>query len=310
MTAEEVLARIKKTPTIGLKRARIFYDFITANNLQTGLAVGLSRFGSIASIAGALQDLDFGSLIAMDVISAHNLKPALDETLQRLGLASLVQVYYEPRSVNWRLMKLLEASRYESYDFCYLNGIPTWYEAGLAFCLIERLLKPGGWVVFEELHFTYRDSRLRERIRVEQMTEEEQACPQVERVFELLVEANPHFCSFRRLNQLAFAQKRYPVWSIEQRTQNYEDILLSRALLRAHTDPEFRDILLSLPAQAIAEIDSKPNQNLKHLNFVETQYFAPLAPKISPSGEMTIYLERPSWDCAITETILQKMLED
>jgi hypothetical protein len=310
MMPEEVLERIGKPSNFGLKRGRMFYDFITANRLQTGLALGFSRFDSIACIVGGLQDIGFGSLTAIDLSSTRNLDPNLGEVLESIGLSHLVQAYYEPRSVNWRLMKMLEEDRYESFDFCYISGAPTWYEAGLSFCLVERLLKPGGWVVFDELHFTYRDSRLREKPWVGRMPEEEQTCPQVERVFELLVEADPHFCSFRRFDRLGFALKRYPVWSLEQRASNDEDLIVSRAITRAHFDPEYREELLFSPSQALSDLDDKADRLFSHLSFVDTDHFAPIRPGISDSGKTIIYLERPSWECTITEAVLQKMLED
>ncbi len=310
MRPEEVFTRVGKLPHLSLNQGCMFYDFIKANQLHKGLVLGFGNGVSTAYLAGAIQDIDSGTLTAIDLISARNYEPNIHWILESAGLSHFVQIHYEARSINWQLMKLLEANQYESYDFCYLNTAHSWYDTGLAFCVAERLLKPDGWVIFDNLHYTFRDSIHREKLWVKRMPEEEQLSPQVERVFELLVETNPHFGSFRRIGRFGFAQKRYPVWSREKRAQNDEDIVISRALERARVDPEYREELLQSPSEAMSDLTGFPCQQFNHLNFVDSDSFAPISSNISEPGKTIIYLERPSWENTLTESVLQKILED
>jgi predicted O-methyltransferase YrrM len=287
----------------------MFYDFVVANGLRTGLELGFFYGVSTAYLAGAIEDVGAGQLTTIDLDSARSRQPNIEWVLSVTGLSHLVQIYYEPRSFNWRLMKMLEEGRHESFDFCYIDGGHTWYDSGFAFCLVERLLKPGGWVVFDDLHYSFRNSDNRDKPWVKQMPEEEQVTPQVKLVFELLVEANPFFGSFRRLGRFGFAQKRRAVWSIEQRTQNHREIIISRALERARFDPEFRVDLISEPAVALAAVSNEPSDVFRKLCFVDCDHLAPISPIVDENGTTVVYLERPAWERITTETEMKRMLE-
>ena len=53
-------------------------------------------------------------------------------------------------SYNWQLMKRLEESDSLIYDFVYLDGSHTWAIDALSFFLIDLLLKPGGFIDFDD----------------------------------------------------------------------------------------------------------------------------------------------------------------
>ena len=42
-----------------------------------------------------------------------------------------------------------------AYDFVYLDGAKNWTIDGLAVVLIEKLLRPGGWLLMDDLPWTY-----------------------------------------------------------------------------------------------------------------------------------------------------------
>src|SRR5271170_7945542 len=230
MLPEDIFDRLGSLAYMRLEQARVFYDLITANRLCNCLELGFFHGVSSAYIAGAIQDLGEGRLTTIDLTTAADREPNIEWVLSVTGLRDLVQVYLEPRSFNWRLMKLLEEGRFETYDFCYIDGGHTWYDTGFAFCLIERLIKPNGWVVFDDLQFTFRESSNRDRSWVKRMPEEEQVVPQVQRVFELLVESHPNFGSFRRMGRFGFARKKEPMWSEEQRASNQVELIVASAL--------------------------------------------------------------------------------
>src|SRR5205085_1807308 len=48
------------------------------------------------------------------------------------------------------------------FDFVYLDGAKNWTIDGLAVVLIEKLLRPGGWLLMDDLDWTYADDPGRE----------------------------------------------------------------------------------------------------------------------------------------------------
>jgi predicted O-methyltransferase YrrM len=291
MLPDEVLTYVGNLPYMRIDAAWMFYDFITGNRLSTGLELGFFHGVSTAYLAGAIQDVGPGSLTTVDRMDACERMPNVESILQKAGLAGFVRVYYEPKSFNWRLMKLLEEQCDESFDFCYIDGGHTWYDTGFAFCLVARLLKPGGWVIFDDLYFTFRQSSLREKPWVKRMPEEEQVMPQVQQVFELLVEKDPQFGSFRRLGRFAFAQKRTAA-AVGAKPANQEDILLSRAFEHARTDPAFRQALLHSPSHTLADYSGQSPAEFHHLRIVDTGALAPRSSQMLDSGEKIVPLER------------------
>ena len=62
-------------------------------------------------------------------------------------------------SYNWSLMRVLEQHSEPIYDYVYLDGAHTWNIDALAFLLIDRLLKPGGYIDFDDYHWSLEKSR-------------------------------------------------------------------------------------------------------------------------------------------------------
>jgi len=92
-------------------------------------------------------------------------------------------------SYNWSLSKLLDKGI--KIDFAYIDGAHTLHHDGLAFCLIDRMLNPGGIVCFDDYDWSI-DRSLSMGADVypeinEQYTEEQQKDPQVNRVVRQLV---------------------------------------------------------------------------------------------------------------------------
>jgi predicted O-methyltransferase YrrM len=272
-----------------IKHANLFYDFITANRLQIGLELGFFHGVSSAYLAGAIQDVGSGRLTTIDLERARNLTPNVEAILAMTGLSQFVHIFYEPRCFTWRLMKLLQEGLQESYDFCYIDGGHTWHDTGFGFCLVERLLRPGGWVIFDDLHYTFRSSPSRDAPWVRSMTEEEQTVPQVRRVFELLVETSPFFECFRRLGRFGFARKRRSIWLEGERAHNDMQLDASRAAERAMRDRGYRRRLLESPAKAVSALTGRPAEKYHNLQFQESGRLAPTPDRLDGST-ITVFL--------------------
>lgn len=292
MRPEEVLPYVLGLPYMRINHARLFYDFITSNRLRAGLELGFFHGVSSAYLAGAIQDVGLGRLTTIDLEVAREFTPNVETILARVGLSEFVDIFYEPRCYTWRLMKLLEEGRQESYDFCYIDGGHTWRDTGFGFCLVEKLLQPGGWVVFDDLHYTFRSSPSRNAAWARSMTEEEQTTPQVERVFELLVEASPFFDCFRRLGRFGFARKRRSIWLEGERAYNEKQLAVSRVVERSRQDHDYRRRLLDRPAEAVSALTGRPAEEYRDLRFRESGRFAPTPNRLGGST-VTVFLENP-----------------
>jgi predicted O-methyltransferase YrrM len=178
-----------------LAHAEFMYDLVTSRKLSVGLELGFYHGVSTAYIAGALQDAsEAWRLTTIDLLNARDRQPNIEEVLANVGLADRITVYFEPRSYTWRLMKLLEDGKYGKFDFCYIDGGHTWDNTGFGLSLVALLLKPGGWVVLDDLHWTPSSSpALRDRPSTSRLSGEELNTAAVEKVFELLVRRDSRF---------------------------------------------------------------------------------------------------------------------
>lgn len=191
-----------------LPQGEYLHDFITKHNLRECLELGFYHGVSSAYLAGAIQDLGSGTLTTIDLLRARDLRPNIEYVLASLGLAQYVEHYFEPASYTWRLMKFLEAGRHERYDFCYIDGGHTWDCTGFAFFLVTKLLKPGGWLLLDDLNWTIEVSKKLAALPwAMRLPLEQRQTPQVRNVYELLVKTDPQYGDFSVRGEWAFARK-------------------------------------------------------------------------------------------------------
>jgi len=58
-------------------------------------------------------------------------------------------------SYTWSLMKVLAENREPMFDYVMIDGAHTWHHDALAFLLIDRVLKSGGHVDFDDYAWTF-----------------------------------------------------------------------------------------------------------------------------------------------------------
>ena len=111
-------------------------------------------------------------------------------------------------------MRFLQAHREgrrdaPTFDFVFIDGAHTWEVDGLAFFLVDRLLEPDGWLLFDDVHWTLSASpTLHDSARVRALSEEERHTPQIMRVFSLLPMRQPGYDSFLVKGNWAWAHKQ------------------------------------------------------------------------------------------------------
>lgn len=100
-------------------------------------------------------------------------------------------------SYNWSLMRMLEEHPEPLFDYVFLDGAHTWPIDALAFCLLDRLLKPGGYIDFDDYGWTLdRSPTMRPSVHpvtAELYTEEQMSMPHVRLIIDLLVRRDPRY---------------------------------------------------------------------------------------------------------------------
>jgi predicted O-methyltransferase YrrM len=208
MKIEQIQREVDGIPHMAISHARLMTEFILDYQPQNILELGFRHGVSTCYMAGALKETGRGSITTVDLETARALQPNIETLLTKLGLRDLVTVFYEPTSYIWRLMKMLEASPVPRFDLCYLDGAHSWFVDGFAFFLVDRLLVPGGWIIFDDLDWTYASSpALKDSSLVRAMPHEEANCPQVRKVYELLVKTHPAYSESSERDGWAYARK-------------------------------------------------------------------------------------------------------
>jgi predicted O-methyltransferase YrrM len=188
----------------GAARGAEIHDFVRRHRFENCLELGFAWGVGAMYIASALEANGAGRLTSVDIPYEERRAVAGRELLQQAGLHSRVDVVLEDGGYNWFLHRTLRQQLRDDhieplYDFVFLDGAHTWLDDGLALLLIERLLKPGGWVHLDDLAWlpTAR----------EDFPEHQRTFSHVREIWELLVVPNPAFDEMRTDNQTAWARK-------------------------------------------------------------------------------------------------------
>lgn len=207
MNASAVADALVGIPYMTADQGRLVTDFICTHQLRRCLELGFAHGSGTAYLAHAVRPLG-GRVTAVDLEAARQRQPDIYTTLRQAQVdPAEVELYFEPSSYTWRMMKFLEAGRAGTFDFVYLDGAHNWQVDGLAFYLSEKLLRPGGWILFDDLNWTFESPSLQKFDWVQRMSPEERRTPQVRKIWELLVQSNPAFDQLLEQDDWGFARK-------------------------------------------------------------------------------------------------------
>ena len=208
MRIEEVRNIVDGIPHMGFEQARVITDFILEHRLKNILELGFCHGVSTCYMAGAVEELGEGRITTIDLTKVRDHEPNIEMLLGRVGLKDKVTIFYEPRSYTWRLMKMLEESLEPRFDFCYIDGAHNWFVDGFTFFLVDKLLVKGGWIMFDDIDWTYALSpTLKDTENVKNMSQDEREEPQVRKVYELLVKTHPDYGDFMVRDGWGYAHK-------------------------------------------------------------------------------------------------------
>ncbi len=219
MDFKTVQEHVEGVPYILPELARDIYEFVLNKAPQQCLELGFGHGASSCYIAAALQELGQGHLTAVDLVSAREWQqPTIEDLLAQTGLQQWVTIVREPTSYTWFLKRKIEEATSEKhcrpiFDFCFLDGAKNWTIDGAAFFLADKLLKPGGWFLFDDLQWTYESKRKEGKnksdgVVIDAMGRDEIEQPHIELVFHYLVMQHSEYANFLiKDNWWAWAQK-------------------------------------------------------------------------------------------------------
>jgi hypothetical protein len=131
-------------------------DFIKRTSCSCIAEIGIyqghtsQEFAKYLGGRGALHLFDFEERV-------H----AVKDSLNQMGYHNVVAHGSSHKlldSYNWQLMRVLQAHAEPIYDYVLLDGAHTWAIDALTFSLIDRLLKKGGYVDFDDYHWSLESS--------------------------------------------------------------------------------------------------------------------------------------------------------
>ena len=131
-------------------------EFFAASGCQTYAELGIYEGDTALAIATSLDGA--GELHLFDF------EDRVQAVTARLRQAGHENVFTHPNSrrlldsYNWSLMQLLAKHHGPIFDYVFVDGAHTWAHDALAFLLVDRLLRPGGYVDFDDYTWTLRSS--------------------------------------------------------------------------------------------------------------------------------------------------------
>jgi predicted O-methyltransferase YrrM len=210
MRYEQVAKAVHGIPWMTPEQGRRVHDHIRETGARDALDLGTAHGVSAAYIAAAVE-ANGGGRVTSVAWRAEQLDPRPQDVLGRAGLADLVDlVEVDDSSYDWFLREQV-ASRSDAagncdpiYDFCYLDGAHDFTIDGLAVVLVEKLLRPGGWLLLDDLDWTYErwlaewlpDAGTDPRAAYP-LSDAERREPGIRAVFDLIVRQHPSFTEFR-----------------------------------------------------------------------------------------------------------------
>lgn len=214
--AEAIVAKIPK-PHTHRTRGRALYDHIRRTRPEKLLELGTARAGSAVFTAAALEANGLGHLTSVDSLRWTWRNPSPQEVLDAAGLSHRVTLNRDYSTYTWFLKTEIERCTDDDgvlrpeYDFIFIDGAKNWTTDGLAVLLAEKLLRKDGWLLLDDLDWSYARNTKSKRhyeVNLPQLSESERTQPHLRAVFDLLVRSNPVFDQFEiQDNWWAWAHK-------------------------------------------------------------------------------------------------------
>lgn len=210
---EELVVAIDGQPIMTVHQGRRIWEHFLEHEPVDVLDIGTCFGASAAYMGGALRHLGRGQVVTVDTSKFDDLSPAKDMVyalLERCGLQEWVRPVRMPHSsYAWWLLE--EVQRHSdqagacspAYDFIYIDGAKSLTIDTTSVMLAEKLLRPGGWLLLDDLDWSYqlrpeyRPTTVLENGERFELSEAEIATPHLLAMFDALVRDHPRFDNLR-----------------------------------------------------------------------------------------------------------------
>ncbi len=245
MKFNEVRQVVGAVPFISPKHGLELYEMVLREKPSEILELGIAHGTATCYMAAALEELGRGRVTAVD-LAAADFRPSAEEQLARCDLNEYAEVVRMKTGYTWYLhdeirRQTVAGQCRPKYDLCIIDGPKNWTIDGCAFFLADKLLKSGGWIIFDDYGWTYagQGRNATDGIAHRALSEEERTTPQIREVFELLVVPHPSYSDFvvqdhkdwALARKTAASEKRY---TVKYRSE-YADLLSWGARLARRT---------------------------------------------------------------------------
>jgi predicted O-methyltransferase YrrM len=221
---EQLVCRIGDTPWMAPHQGRRIWRHFLRFRPELALDVGTCYGTSAAYMAGACKINGVGRVVTVD---SGQFDEAVDVVKwcqvlwDRCGVSDYIDMVRIPHSnYAWWLMEQVAARSSSgtcepAYDFAYLDGAKLLALDTAAVVFIEQLLRPGGWLLMDDLDWTAEQHPEMVPVVVYPATETSYRFSEAERttahlraVFDLVVKQHPSFTTFiEQDGQWGWAQK-------------------------------------------------------------------------------------------------------
>jgi predicted O-methyltransferase YrrM len=214
-----IAARVGHVPFIERQHAERLYNLIVSEKRRRILELGIAHGTATCYMAAALEEIGGGLITAVDLIEAADyFIPRPEEQLTETGLGRFAEIIRTKTGYNWFLHDNILRNTAddicrEEYDLCVIDGAKNWTSEGAAFFFVDKLLKPGGWIIFDDYLWSAAWVEANEGrsatdgIANRHLSEAEIKAAQIKEVFELLVKQHPNYSTFIVDGHWALAQK-------------------------------------------------------------------------------------------------------
>jgi predicted O-methyltransferase YrrM len=214
MKFDTVISMIGTLPGTENSKGKILHDFIISRNIHSILEIGFFHGKSTNFMAAALEELGAGKVTTIDITGANKYSPNIIELSSRTGLLPFIDPIFSEHGSQWEMRRLIHDNSQDDvcspiFDFCFIDAYHSWECAGLDFFLAEKLLKPGGWILFDDLDWSFDTSPTwKNRPETKAMSDAYRSAKQVREVFALLVKQHPQFVECTEDDGWGWARKK------------------------------------------------------------------------------------------------------
>jgi predicted O-methyltransferase YrrM len=216
MHFNKIAKLVEGIPYIQKQRGKQLYDHVLKTKPESCLELGFAHGASSCYIAAALDEIGSGKLTCVDLDNSKNREPNLELLLKKTNLQQFVDIHREQNSYTWFLKNEIEKNTNgynckQIYDLCFIDGPKNWTIDGLAFFLVDKLLKQDGVIIFDDYQWTYKDysKSVLDGIAIRDMSQDQINTANIKLVFQLLVMQHPNYSNFIVDEDWAWAQKTH-----------------------------------------------------------------------------------------------------